>query len=342
VCAGTHEGVGPQSVPQTQQGAAAALGEYLTYTLSIPERAVRSTIALAGGAAREAAALLVPRAFQSSTTYEIVVRKSLKFLCEDIGGARGPAGTADPAADYLARKAVGNFVDLAGALTLHMSPMWLLAIVSDVAYGSKAYVAELARELKDQGLIAEDSTIANMDDVLGAIQQASGCAAGMLDTPPLSVEELKISLDETRKALMSANPVHVIPQAEVARYWNEMNEIARRDGVSLIDVSSALTLHTLGKLGTITRGTLTSVKVAGGLVNRHVIAHYAESLETLRRKGFYQTVRECYEPYIDAVWQNFSPQRATWTGELVSGRLPGRILRGVRGWFGRRGSSEST
>ncbi len=321
-----------------KNSAASILGSFLVYTLSLPERTVRSTIALAGGAAREAASFLVPRAFQSSKTYEIVVTNSLKFLTEQVGGAKSanakePAGSADSDAEFMARKAVGNFVDLAGGLTLHMSPLWLLAIVSDVAYGSKTYVQELARELKSQGLIDDDSTIARMDDVLGAIQQTAGKTASLLDTPPLSVDQLKASLEETRQALTSADFTSALPQAELARYWTEMHDIAQRDGVSLLEVSSAITLHSLGKLGTITSGTLTGIKVAGGLLNRNVLNHYVDSLSTLRQKGFFATINECYSPYVDAVWNNFSTDRETITEGVVSGRLLGRMYKSIRGLF---------
>ena len=320
--------------------AESVLGKYLIYTLSVPERAVRSTVALAGGAAREAASFLVPRAFQSSKTYESVVTNSLKFLTEQVGGAKSAApeqsGNAEAGCEFMARKAVGNFVDLVGGMTLHMSPLWLLAAISDVAYGSKTYVQELARELKAQGLIDDDSAIAKMEDVLGAIQQTAGKTASMFDTPPLSVDQLKQSLDETRKAVTSANYTSVLPQAEVTRYWNEMRDIAQRDGVSLLEVSSAITLHSLGKVATISRGTLTGIKVAGGLLNRNVLSHYVDSLDTLRKKGFYATVGECYGPYVEAVWNNSATDRSTVTEDVVTGRLFGRVLRGIRDWFGGR------
>ena len=58
----------------------ASVGRYLFYGLSLPERALRSSIGLAAGAARETAELLVPRAFQDSKSYGIVVRNSLRFL----------------------------------------------------------------------------------------------------------------------------------------------------------------------------------------------------------------------------------------------------------------------
>ena len=70
--------------------APSALSRYLLYTLSLPERTVRSTIALAAGAATHTAEFLVPRAFQDSKTYSVVVRNSLNFLTQQVGGvARG-------------------------------------------------------------------------------------------------------------------------------------------------------------------------------------------------------------------------------------------------------------
>ena len=40
---------------------------------------------------------------------------------------------ADQTKDFVARKAVGNFIDMASLATLHLSPMLLLAVVGDVA-----------------------------------------------------------------------------------------------------------------------------------------------------------------------------------------------------------------
>ena len=54
--------------------------DYLLYSLSLPERALRTTTCVAGGAIRESAALLVPQAFQDSKTYSILVGETRKFL----------------------------------------------------------------------------------------------------------------------------------------------------------------------------------------------------------------------------------------------------------------------
>ncbi len=241
----------PPSTESTQLDASGAspILKQLLFGLSLPERVVRSGVGLTAGIVQEAAALLVPQAFQSSKSYEISITNSLSFLTETVGGVKRVgenAPEADEAADFVARKAVGNFVDLASLATLHMSPMWILAIASDVAYGTKTYVKELAAELKQQGLIDDSSTINNIDDILGSLQNVAGKAANSLDTPPFSIEGLKSVVAETRDSITQTDLRKLIPQSEVQRYWEEMREIATKENVSLLQVSGAITMQTLG------------------------------------------------------------------------------------------------
>lgn len=324
------------TTPAPVAGSTSALGHFLLYTVSLPERAVRSTLGLAAGAAQEAANLLVPKAFQSSKTYEILVRNSLRFLTDDIGGVNRREAAADGGDDYMARKVVGNFVDLAGLATLHVSPIWIMAIVSDVAYGSKMYVLELGAELKRQGLIDDTSTIQHVEDVLEAVRSASGKTAGLFDTPPLSMDQLKQSLEDTRSAIQSADYRTVLPEAELKRYWSEMREISAAENVSLLGVSGALTLHTLGKLQTIGKGTLAGVQVVGGIFNRNVVGHYSQALADLRERGLYASLRKTSAPYVEAVWNNFSGSKDTWTEEVVTGRAVRRFWRNVMSRFGKK------
>jgi hypothetical protein len=227
----------PTAVTKTATDPEAGLSRFLMYTLSLPERVVRSTVGVTAGAAREAAHALVPQAFQSSKVYELVIASSLNFLTEDIGGVEQQTrpGEAPNVDQFLARKAVGNFVDLAGVATLHLSPIWVFAVVSDVAYGSKVYLNELASELRRRGLVREDSSITRVEDLLDALQSASGQTASLIATPPLSVAELKASVEKIRLT----DPTALLPQQELAAQWNEMRQIATRENVSLLGVSGA-------------------------------------------------------------------------------------------------------
>lgn len=337
-------GKSPDSVGDTASGATppdamSALSRYLIYSVSLPERIVRSSVGLAAGAATEAAVLLVPQSFKSAKTYEIVVTKSLRFLTTDIGGVENKDANvqAEGQDDYIARKAVGNFVDLAGLATLHVSPVWVLAIVSDIAYGAGSYVQELAAELQKQGLIDEDATIHNVEDILKAVQDSSGNAASMFDTPPLSVAQLRETLAATKASLESVDVTSILPEAELKKLWSEMRDVSTRDNVSLLGVSGAVTMGMLNRVKTVSQGTLTGAMVVGGLFNRHVVSHYQNSLHTIIERGLYETLRETSAPYITAVWNNFGADKSTWTEEVISGRaLKKSGFEKLTGWFRRQ------
>ena len=223
---------------------------------------------------------------------------------------------------------------MAGWATLSCSPVWLMAVVSDVAYGARSYTRELAAELKQKGLINETSTINSIDDLLGAIQGTTGEAAGLFDTPPLSVADLKATLEATREALKSADITNMIPESELETLWSEMQTVAAQQDVGLLGVSAAVTMLTLQKVGTVGHGALTGIQVAGGLLNRQVISHYTQSLGTIREHGFYNTLCDTAEPYIEAVWSNFSVDRETWTEALLSGKAIGQGFHKITGWMG--------
>ena len=310
--------------------------DFLLFSLSLPERTLRSASGVVGGTLRESASLLVPQAFQDSKTYSLMVKQMLNFLAEDVGGVeRSETAEAEPQIEgFVARKAVGNFIDMAGLATLHLSPMMLLAIVSDVAYGSQAYIEELAEELKTQGVIDQDSTIHHVDDLLEAVADAAGTTAEAFSTPPLSVDGLRQTVAETRQAIKEIDPRDVLPQSEVKRLWDDIRQIAVKEGVDPLAVSSAMTIYSLGKIGTMGQGALSTVKAAGRMFDRHVIDHYTEALADIRQQGIYASLAETSKPYLEAVWDNFSTDQTTITEDILSGKLIGKAWGAARRWLG--------
>lgn len=316
--------------------------DYLLYTLSLPERAIRTTSGLAGGAIRESAELLVPQAFQDSKTYSILVAETLQFLTEDIGGVESKGeDTEDPEVeDFVARKTVGNFVEMAGLATLHVSPMMLLAVVSDVAYGSQTYLNELAEELKRDGIIDENTTIDRASDLLSAVSNASGIAARAFNTPPISVAGLRQAIDQTNLAVSEIDATSILPQAEMERMWEDMQAIATAEDVTMFEVSSAMALHSLDRIASVGHGALSSTRAAGRLFDRHVIDHYRTALSEIESKGYYATLADTSQPYVDAVWNNFSTDKSTITEDLLCGKLIGEATQTLGRWLGV--SSEKT
>ncbi len=312
--------------------------EYLNYTLSLPERTVRSTAALISGLAKESAEFLVPTAFQDSKTYRTFVKQMLDMVAHDVGGVKRTEGESpDPATQvegYVAKKTVGSFVDLAGMATLHVSPLTILAILSDVAYGSNAYLKELATELKKDGVIDPESTIDHAADLLEAIGKASGDTADRLDRPPLSLDGLRETIEQTTASVAEIDPGKVLPEAELNRMWNQMKDMADEQNVGVFQISSAMTMYALDQVTTVTKGALTTIRVTGEVLDREIFDHYWTGLQKIHNEGIYTMLATSSQPYIEAVWFNFGNDRETITEGILSGKLIGKAWTGFKDWLG--------
>ncbi|MGQ9575038.1 MAG: hypothetical protein ACUVUC_06945 [Thermoguttaceae bacterium] len=330
----SSEPASPPADPLQDPGYA-RVRDFLLHGLSLPERTLRSATGVLSGTLRDSAALLLPQAFRNSKTYCVLVQQMLDFLAEDVGGLER---SGDPIAppkieNFVARKTVGNFIELASLATLHLSPMLLLAVVSDLAYGSKAYLKELAGDLKRRGVIARDSTIDSLEDLLEAVGSVAGTASGAFDAPPLSVEGLKQTVEQTRRAVARIDPATIIPLAELIRLWDEIHALAASQNVSPLALSGAVTLYGLERIAALGTGALSTVRSAVVLFDRHVIDHYRTGLKRVAEKGLYAVLRETSRPYIDAVWKNFSSQKPTLTEAVLSGRWMVRAWGAVRRWL---------
>ena len=318
----------------------ASIRDYLLYGLSLPERAIRGTAGVLGGTLRESATFLVPQTFRDSRTYQIFIGQMLDFMAEDMAGVDPGRRTGTPRVDhFVARKTVGNFIDLATLATLHMSPMLLLAIVSDLAYGSKAYLKELAEDLEARGVIDNAAAVQQADDLLESVAAASQKTAQAFDTPPLSVDGMRETIRQTRASLADIAPSVVLPRKELDRLWEGIRSAAKLEGVSPLTISGAMTLGSLDKLGKVGTGTLSTVRTAGSLFDRHVLDHYRTVLGQIDDDGLYPTLAASSRPYVDALWRNFSTERTTTTEEFLANGGTKRTWGHVRRWVDRSGGS---
>ncbi|MEK6247978.1 MAG: hypothetical protein N2C12_07350, partial [Planctomycetales bacterium] len=339
-----------QTADQADTGSSSAAGtplginsvyDYLLYGLSIPERTLKSTVAVVGGTLRESTALLLPQSFRDSKTYSVFVQQMLDFTVTNIGNVdlqEQTEGEDKDVENFVARKAVGGFMELASLPLLHVSPIAVLAIVNDVAYGSHAYLKELCNELKQEGVIAPDTTVEHAADLIRSLGHISGKTADSMDLPPLSADGIKETVQQTHEALKTIDPTKVIPSAEINRLWDEMHEIATREHVDIMDVSSTVAMYAMNKIGSLQKGTLSSIRVAGNMFDRHILNYYSDALDEINSRGYYETLSQNSRPYIEATWRNFSSEQVTWTEDLFSGRFLRRTFETARDWMG--GSSE--
>ncbi len=319
-----------------------SLIETLVFGISIPERTARSVSAIVGGLVNETAARLIPTAFRSSRSYTVFIQQALDMMVHDVGGVKvSNQPEQHEQESELARKAVGGLLDVAGAATLHLSPMTVLAVFSDLAYGSSHYLKQLSEELKREGIIDDVSSIDHVSDLVDVLNSASSKAADAMDTPPISLDGFKETIQQLRTEINKVDPTHVIPQAEIQRLWGEMEAAASTANVGLWDVSTTMTMFAMNRISLTTQGALLTVNVAGNLFDQHIVGHYNDALNEIAENGLYETLSDVSAPYLAAVWENFGGERETWTEELVTGRLIGKAWQSVRGWWG-SGSPEGT
>ena len=156
------------------------------FVLSLPERLVRSLVAVVGGTIHESAQFVLPRLVRRSRLYEASAKNLLRISIELVGGVEAAAPSGDePGARVLAvRKGAGNVVELGSIAAFGFSPLWLLAAASDVAHGSRVYLDSLVDELKAADVLAPDAEFESVDQLLSAFEGGSGTAARLIDIPP--------------------------------------------------------------------------------------------------------------------------------------------------------------
>jgi hypothetical protein len=296
------------------------------FVASIPERIVRSTAAVLGGALHETGTLVLPRFIRRSRLYEATAKNLLRVAIEGVGGvktappAKSPVDDARPAegapaelpsTDHLTprelakRKGAGNVVELGSIAAFGFSPLWLLAAASDLLRGSRVYLNALVSELKRAGVVADDAEFGSVEELLGALERGTGRTARLIDIPPLELAELRASIDELR-----ADAGALPGPDELSAAYRGLVRTAERERRPLLEVSTGVGM-----------AFVTSARHVG---SEHVVVPYREDWRPLRREGFAAYARRVAGPYARAAASHFHAERPTWTERLI-----GRVSRDV-------------
>lgn len=271
-----------------------------SFLLSLPERALRAVAAGLGGAVHETAEVVLPRFARRSRLYEATAKNLLRIVIELAGAVEreAPAGEPEPT-ELLKRKTAGNAMELGSIAAFGFSPLWLLAAASDVSHGSRVYLDVLVAELKRAGVVSEGAELTSIDDLLGALEGASGTTARLVDLPPLELSGLRASLTELRSSASE------LPKPkELAALYAGLWRLAAHERRSLLEVSSGIGL-----------AFLLSARHVG---REHLAVPYREDWKPLREEGFAAYARRISEPYRAAVTGHFDRERETWTERAVN------------------------
>jgi hypothetical protein len=278
-----------------------AMATRLAFLASLPERLVRTVAAAVGGAVHETAQLLLPRFVRRSRLYEATAKNLLRVTIELVGGVDRPPAPdeLEPDVGKLAvRKSAGNVVELGSIAAFGFSPLWLLAAASDVTRGTRVYLDAFVGELQHAGIVAEGAEYATVDDLLGALEGATGTTARMIDVPPLEVQALRRSLTDLRE-----DATGLPGPGQLASLYRGLRGVAAREHRTLLEVSVGMGLAFFNAARKVGR--------------QHVLDAYTEDLSPVRDEGFGAYATRVSKPYAQAVARHFDPGHQTLTERAI-------------------------
>ncbi len=295
------------------------VGNFLKYTVSLPERTLRALAAGVGGVSKVFTDLALPEALRETTTYRVLLGNMQRLVVERVGGVENvysKQGEQLPE-DMVQRKLAGNAVEALGLMSFHFSPIWLFAVGADAVSGSKAYLDRLTVELKKEGVIEPGAQTSDFSDVLGAVEKATSQSAKVLDLPPLSQGDFKKYRQELTSsyASMFAKSTNLVPSFD--SIWKRMTSLAKKENLSLEAVAGLMTVNAARAAG----ASLAVANATGGLFVDKVLASYGKSLDAMEKDGYAAFFSRTMAPYGEAIRNAFDPDRETVTEWLVTFKM---------------------
>lgn len=291
------------------------------YFCSLPERALRSISALAGGAVREIGEVALPARLRRSRLYTSMVESTARFLIEQVGQVDLARDDVALPEDFIVRRAAGNVVEIAGLAAFRASPVWVLAALSDIAGSGRELIVEITAALQEEGLLEQGRTFESVDQLLDGLERTSGRLAEAVNTPPLNVKDLRDEWEKLRSDAAQI-PDAVLPSGDRLRsQWKELQDEAAAQGRSVMELSSAMALSALRQLPEDSRWLSSAVVVgsrrAGEVVARGLLDHYRTTLTEIREIGFGSYWLREFRPYLSGAVRQFLPERLSSTERFL-------------------------
>lgn len=295
------------------------------YLLSLPERAIRSTAALLGGTTLLLTENLLPDVVRNTITFQITIGDLQKFLITRLGQVPLDESQSRMSLSetYMRKKIVGSSIEAIGLLKVRFSPVWVFAIVSDAAGGSKVFFERLVQNLKENDVISHEDNPQDITALFEALQSAALESARAIDTPPLSGDELAAVAsnlgDSYGQLFDSRQPI--LDRFE--SILNRMDEVVRLEGVSFEKLSGIMSVQA-SNLAKSSWDTGKALGTTGAdLLGEQILESYARTLDNISREGVNAYLSDHITPYIQTALAHWDPDRSTWTEEFFAMNLDG-------------------
>jgi len=294
----------------------------IPYLVSLPERSIRSTGALAGGLARELSEVVLPLSFRRTKVYQSLVDLTLRFIVKQVGQVQKPDDLAPTLpGDFALRRSAGNGIEMAGILLFRFSPVWVLAALSDLSSTGRVLVREISASLVEKGLLERDTSFATVDDILDGLEKTSGRLADNLNMPPFQVESLRQEWQMLRREARGITLKQMPSKEELMGSWLELKEEAIRQNCSVFELSSLMALAAVTQLPAkalwLSQCATTAAGKTGSLFASTLLNNYTATLKDIRKAGYLRYWARQLTPYIAAAAQNFSPSQSSYTERFL-------------------------
>ena len=292
------------------------------YLLSLPERVVRSVVALGAGLTREVGEAALPDAVRQGQLYQNLVEGTLRFLIERVGGAEGVYGTeAALPENFLVRRTAGNALEVLGLVAFRASPVWILAALADLSGLGRHLIPQIAEALKAEKLLDSGATFESVDQLLDGLERTSSRAASTVNAPPLDIAGLRQEWHALREDARMLTP-QALPSADVVTgLWQHLEAEAAKQGMSVFSVSSLMAVAAVRSVPDNVRWLATSTMIGATRVSNvmagALLDHYRRTLDEARTVGFAAYANQQLAPYVRAATAQFSPDRRTLTEDLL-------------------------
>ena len=307
------------------------------YALSLPERYVRGLSALLGGIFKETTDILVPGVVKDTTSYNIFVGNILRFTVENVGGVKGVYDDEGLEGEFATRKLIGNTIEGVGIATIHLSPLWFFAFFADSVKGGQAYLERLHEEMVENGYIDSETSADSFSTLFEGLERTTTSFAQNIDTPPLTKDEILSNIEEIRDSisdlLSNSGSVASTTVTEMSNVLQDFMNTATDEGQSLLELGGLLTLQTTNRVKQLGGLTISAPNVAGKMLYENILGYYSDTLTEIHERGYANVASETIEPYGQAILNQFSTEKITWTERLFNSPASG-----IRKIFGMQNS----
>ncbi len=298
------------------------------FVLSLPERLVRSLSALTGGLLREVGVILLPTRIRKTALYRVMVEVTLRFLIEELGRVPGVYAKGQELEDFLLKRTASHGIELLGLLTLHVSPIWVLAALADATGAGHTLIEQIAQSLKEEGLLERDLSFGTLDQMLSGLEKTSSQLADTLNMPPVTLAGLRQEWEKFKEALPNVPQADLPSLATLEGLWNQLLVASAAEHQSVFVLCSTLAVGTLAELPSnvfrLSRAAQTAAKRTGQLLGAALLDHYVLALNEISQEGFIEYWRKQFRPYLRAAALQFAPAHESTTERLLRARSKAR------------------